>query len=481
TIVNKRKKLLKKLYKKEDSFLPIKREVPLISFFAKKEPFIIGEHKKASPSQGVFKVSKHKDIVKQYYDAGIRNFSVLTEENYFKGSIKDLYEFKKKYPTCAFLRKDFLFCKHDIEISYRAGADAILLIVSILSKKQLRTLIKEARKYRLQTLCEVHDKEELDKLLSCGITPCAIGINCRDLKTFKIDISVPLKLKPYIPKGIKTVFESGIKNPFIAHLAGNAGFDALLIGQGLIENKKRKQLIKDILTELKKGQKEPDNFFTKLFGKKKTRYIKICGMTSRKDATRAVRLGADCLGFIVAPSKRQTQMQDIEKYKSLKVLKIAVVVDPPKRQVAKLKSYISKGYIDAVQFHGNESVKVVEDFKGNAYKVITIGPQCRGHCPQWPFKEAKEYMPVVLFDTPKDLNAKKGSKISSDLFKELKGVWIAGGIDKNNIKGIIKRVNPEFVDICSGIESVPGKKDHKLMEQVIKMVSDQKPETRDQR
>ena len=463
TIVNKRKKGFNKLYKEEDAFLPKKREVPVVSFFGKKQPFIIGEHKKASPSQGLFKASKYKDIVKQYYDAGIRNFSVLTEENHFKGSIKDLYAFKKQYPKCAFLRKDFLYCKKDIDIAYRAGADAVLLIASILTKTQLATLIKEAKKYGLETLCEVHDKKELDKVLSCGVKSTAIGVNCRDLKTFEIDYTVPLKLKPYIPKNVKTVFESGIKNDFIVRLAGNAGFDAVLIGQGLIENKNRKKLIKDILSELKKGRKEKPNFFTNLYAKRKKRYVKICGMTNTEDVNCALKSGADCLGFIVAPSKRQIDMKNIEKYKNLRVLKIAVVVNPLKTQIAKLMTYIKKGYIDAVQFHGKETVKTVEEFKGNAYKVISVKTKND-------LVKAKDYMPTVLFDSPKDLTASKGSKMNTMLLKEIKGAWIAGGLDKKNIKGIIKKVKPEFVDICSGAESAPGKKDHKKMKEIIKLV-----------
>ncbi len=121
-------------------FVPPKTRTVPISEFGQ-EPFIITEVKKKSPSKGIFTGSfNHMESASSYIKQGMKNISVITEKNYFAGSLKYLYEIKKKYPEAAVLRKDFLICVNDIEVSYKCGADALLLIASALDTELLEKL-----------------------------------------------------------------------------------------------------------------------------------------------------------------------------------------------------------------------------------------------------------------------------------------------------------------------------------------------------
>ena len=142
--MDERKRVAGSWYKEQAALLPKERTVPLVSFFSQGAPFIIGEFKKASPSAGTIVKGRTDRILPLYAQAKIKTFSVLTEENYFKGALEDLVHFKQQYPKCAFLRKDFLLEKRDIDISYRAGADCVLLIAAILTRAQLTTMISTA-------------------------------------------------------------------------------------------------------------------------------------------------------------------------------------------------------------------------------------------------------------------------------------------------------------------------------------------------
>ncbi len=441
------------------NYLPAVRKVPLVPFFKPGKPFLIAEFKKASPSRGDFKLQEQpRQILADYLKSGVSNFSVLTERNYFKGSLTDLYFLKQHFPKAAFLRKDFLLSGNDIKISWQAGADAVLLIAEILSPAVLTELIKTAKKYKLQTLCEVHSLPELQKVLSLKIKPTAIGINARDLKTFKIDPSIPFQLKPYIPKDIFTVYESGIKDDYLVQLIGNSGFTAALIGESVVKPKNRQTVIKQFQQALKKGATQKPNYFTKLYNLKKQPLVKICGITNKLDAVLAKQNGADVLGFILAESKRKTDLNLIASLKKLDILKVAVVQDPGQKEITELKKLIKSGVIDGVQLHGQETPETVKQFEGNAYKVITPPAGIEG------------YLPNVLFDSAKDISKDKGQALPENVLSQLKGGWVAGGHDPDNIGSLIRNIQPQLVDVCSGVESTPGIKDQKKLIKLFKEI-----------
>ncbi|MDD4294160.1 MAG: hypothetical protein PHP69_01445 [Candidatus Omnitrophica bacterium] len=459
-IVDKRKKGYSFILDKERSCIGDKRIVPIVDFFGQKAPFIIGEYKKASPSVGNFglKMSASRYISK-YRSAGICRFSVLTEQDFFNGSLNDLITSKRKFSRCGFLRKDFLFTPDDVRISYLAGADAILLIAGILDDTTLRIMIAQAKKFKLQTLCEVHTMDELDRVLALKNKPAAIGINSRNLRDFSINYNVPLRLKPFIPNKIKTVFESGIKDAFTASLASNSGFDAVLVGTSIVKDKDINERVGLIKKGLREGRSAQKNFFTKLYARRSKRFIKICGITNIEDAQTAKRYGADCIGMILASSPRRVDPDFLIELEKIKILKIAVVKDPDTSQIEQLRHALKTGLIDCVQFHGSETPGLVESFKGNAYKVVTAGKK--------KLAKDKDYVPVILYDLAKCTGSKCRKDISERYKTEFHGKWVAGMINPDNIGKVIRKIEPELIDVCSGIESRPGIKNKLFMRKLI--------------
>ncbi|MBS5981487.1 MAG: indole-3-glycerol phosphate synthase TrpC [Clostridium butyricum] len=194
---------------------------------------VIGEFKKASPSKGI--ISEDFDIIEIllcYNNLGVRAFSVLTEEDYFKGSDEYLKRIKKSSMT-PILRKDFIIDFYQIYEAKVLGADGILLIASVL-KDQLGDFYNEAKKFNLQPLVEVHNKEELDLALKydCDV----IGINNRDLKTFNVSIDVTKELKRYIPDDKILVSESGIMSIEDLKTIKDYGVNGVLIGEFFMRN-----------------------------------------------------------------------------------------------------------------------------------------------------------------------------------------------------------------------------------------------------
>ncbi len=200
---------------------------------AGKKIHIIGELKKASPSKGVlcdpFAYLDYAVI----YNTGVEAISVLTEEDFFLGS-PDYLSKVKEIVTVPLLRKDFIIDEYQIFESKLLGADAILLITSLLSSKQLKEYLQLASALGLSSLVEVHDKEEILIALQAGAE--IIGVNNRDLKTFHVDVERTLSLLPYIPNEIIVVSESGLHNRHQIEKLEQAGVKGVLIGETLMKS-----------------------------------------------------------------------------------------------------------------------------------------------------------------------------------------------------------------------------------------------------
>jgi indole-3-glycerol phosphate synthase len=204
----------------------------------------IAEIKKASPSKGLitkdFNVEK---IAHDYYHGGAKAISVLTDVKYFRGSNDNLRIAKKTVPI-PILRKDFIVDEYQIYESRLIGADAILLIVAILTDDQIRSYLATALDLSLSVLVESHTKEEIDRAVDCGAE--IIGINNRDLKNFQVSIETSLNLKRFIPNHCISVSESGIRNNHLVRQLGEAGFDAVLVGEQLMVQADRKKALRDL-------------------------------------------------------------------------------------------------------------------------------------------------------------------------------------------------------------------------------------------
>lgn len=193
---------------------------------------IIAEVKKASPSRGVLRPDFDPvELAKTYAQSGASAISVLTEKKYFQGSIDHLVKIRKEV-NLPLLRKDFIFDQYQIYESCACGADALLLIVSILSREQLKELLSVSHSLGLSCLVEVHNEKEVETALQSGAG--IIGINNRDLDTFTVDINTTRRLRSLIPRERIVVSESGIKSRRDVEKVRGWGVNAVLVGELLV-------------------------------------------------------------------------------------------------------------------------------------------------------------------------------------------------------------------------------------------------------
>jgi indole-3-glycerol phosphate synthase/phosphoribosylanthranilate isomerase len=518
TIVGRRRERIGREGHALGASLPARRKLPLLPFG--RAPFVIAEIKRRSPSRG--DIDAGLDPLKQaarYVDAGIRTVSILTEEDHFSGSLEDLIRVKKRFPRLAVLRKDFLLDREDIIASYRAGADAVLLIASVLTAERLNELTNLAYSLGMSCLVEVHSSEDVDKVRP--LRPAFTGINCRNLETFTIDLLHPLRVRRLIDWESNLVFESGIRGEEEAAFARAAGFSGLLVGEALVRDPAAAAEViaayrgaapaspaprdpqagagpsaeaaqEDTRTEgsppgaasakelrpaavpaahpQSAGPGSSAAFWTELTARIRSDrpLVKICGLTNREDVFEADRLGADILGFVFAESPRRADPEFVARLPETRALKAAVVVLdnvnpelPP--AVAEL---LDAAKLDVVQFHGDESPRgCARALQGRAvsayYKALRIASA-------GDFGRARAYRcPRVLLDASvPGCYGGTGRVIDPGLLEQaegLPGLWLAGGIGPDNAAAIIRRFRPELLDASSRLEKSPGVKDHDLL------------------
>jgi len=193
---------------------------------------LIAEIKKASPSNGLIRDNFNPLEIASIYEKKANAISVLTEEDYFQGSLEFIPKVKKA-TTIPLLRKDFIFDEYQVYEARANEADAMLLIAAILSKNQAEEYLHLAKELGLSALFEVHDLKELE--IALLIDADIIGINNRNLKTLKIDINTTFEIKKEIPSDKTIVSESGIRTPDDILRLESAGIDAVLIGTSFME------------------------------------------------------------------------------------------------------------------------------------------------------------------------------------------------------------------------------------------------------
>ncbi len=204
----------------------------------------IAEVKKASPSAGIIREDfNYINIAREYEAGGASAISVLTDKEFFKGDIKYLSEIKETVSLPA-LRKDFIIDPYQIYEARAAGADLVLLIARILTKEEIDAFLALSHELGMECLVEVHDNDELEKVLETEAA--IIGINNRNLDTFKTNLDTTLQLRHRIPEGKIVVSESGIKTRADVLALEEAGIDAVLIGETLMRSRDISQKIKEL-------------------------------------------------------------------------------------------------------------------------------------------------------------------------------------------------------------------------------------------
>ncbi|HEY6952525.1 MAG TPA: indole-3-glycerol phosphate synthase TrpC [Bacteroidota bacterium] len=195
---------------------------------------IIAEIKKASPSKGVLRVQfDHKQIARQFVDAGAKALSILTDEEFFQGHRWYLEDLRQSVPI-PLLRKDFIIDSYQLYESKAFGADAVLLIAAALDPGNLAELLHEAEEIGLECLVEVHSEKEIDAL--AGINAHLFGVNNRNLSTFETDLNISVGLRNRLPATAVAVSESGINSVDDLRLLADHGYDAVLIGETLMKS-----------------------------------------------------------------------------------------------------------------------------------------------------------------------------------------------------------------------------------------------------
>ncbi len=206
---------------------------------------VIAELKKASPSKGLIRADFDAAVLARELEiSGAAALSVLTDVPHFQGSLENLERASQavKIPC---LRKDFMVAPVQVVEARAYGADAILLIVAALTDQELRDLHGEAKEFGLDVLCEVHDRDELKRAADLGFD--LIGVNNRNLKTFRVDIENSLRFAEEFPPNALRVAESGIHNrPDIERLRA-AGYSAFLIGESLMRAESPGKALRELI------------------------------------------------------------------------------------------------------------------------------------------------------------------------------------------------------------------------------------------
>jgi indole-3-glycerol phosphate synthase len=210
---------------------------------------VIAELKKASPSRGLIRPDFDPRLLAiELEQAGAAALSVLTEEEFFQGSLDNLRSASAS-TRLACLRKDFIVDEMQVVEARANRADAILLITAALSQAELEMLASRAGQYQLDVLCEVHNREDLQRAIDAGCN--LIGVNNRDLQTFQVDLKTALGLADLIPAEAFRVAESGIHSAADITQLANAGYQAFLIGESLMQSKSPASALETLLAECK--------------------------------------------------------------------------------------------------------------------------------------------------------------------------------------------------------------------------------------
>ncbi len=484
--------------------IPAERTRPVVPFLP--QPGTILEVKRASPSKG--DIAPDLDSVQtaeSYIQSGTSAISVLTEENYFKGTLEDLKKVAALADSLgnkvAVLRKDFLLEPEEIEIAYRCGADAVLLIARILDLPKLLQMAEKAFSLGISILLELRDEEAVLKAFEVlklakkmdAEKQVVLGVNSRDLKTFTIDMLIPLKIKCSIEKKINSlpeserpgcvriISESGILSEDAAAFTGRLGFDGILIGEAVAKDPvNAKKYVSAFVTNALEAKR---NGTTSLFWKKiaaklgsveEKEYrplVKICGITNEADAVRTVECGADLLGFVFC-KKSPRNVVDDGFIKTIEgVLKIGVVTELDSPEGKHALELVKNGILDAIQLHAFSEKQIKEFFADEELKKVPhYFAENLSSSDDFALIELLQFYgePRILVDARSgDCVGGTGTTIPSELVREcmLKTkLWLAGGLNAENISSVCGEFSPELVDASSGLEESKGKKSAALVE-----------------
>ncbi|MBN2340807.1 MAG: bifunctional indole-3-glycerol-phosphate synthase TrpC/phosphoribosylanthranilate isomerase TrpF [Deltaproteobacteria bacterium] len=390
------------------------------------------ECKKASPSKGLIRADFDPVQIATEYAPFADAISVLTDEKYFQGSLSYLTAVRNAV-SVPVLCKDFILEPFQVVEARKAGADAVLLMMSVLSDEEYRQCFETAEALQVDALTEVRDEAELARAVSLGAR--VIGINNRNLDNLQVDLRATEKLAPSVPKDIVLISESGIETHRDVLRLGPL-VNGFLVGSSLMA--------------------QPD--ITRACGELVYGKIKVCGLTENKDAKAVKAAGAAYGGLIFAPgSKRVVTVEEARQVKADVSLDwVGVFVDAPLTEVVDIATELR---LAAVQLHGHEDRRYIDALRAElgdgveVWKAISVGGEIP---PLSEFDGAR-----ILFDGKE---GGSGKPFDWNLLRtvDVRECIVAGGIGVQNAYEA-SLLGAYALDVNSKIETAPGKKDmHQL-------------------
>jgi indole-3-glycerol phosphate synthase/phosphoribosylanthranilate isomerase len=359
----------------------------------------IAEFKRRSPSAGdISPAARVEDVVRAYETGGALAISVLVDAA-FAGSLDDLRAARAS-TSVPLLAKGFFSTEDQLRDLREAGADAALLILRDLDDATAARLIAAANELGLDPLVEAHDEDELDR--ATRLDAPVIGVNARDLSTFRIDRNTQLELVAKAPRDRVVIAESAIHTRAQAAAAELAGADAVLVGTSLMRADEPGAKLRELLSRP---------------------LVKVCGLTRQEDVDAAVEAGADLCGFIFAEGSPR-KAADVLPVPDT-VLSVAVFVGEPEDRGA-----------DLVQLYTSEEGKV----RGRNAALLRDGEEV-ARVADLPWEE----------EDPDHWRKARGDG---------ERLVLAGRLGPGNVRAAIRAVQPWAVDAASRLESAPGVKDH---------------------
>lgn len=440
-----------------------KTELPLNSFIdelmpsdrsfydalAKSDAGFVFECKKASPSKGLIRADFNLDDIIAAYSPYAACISVLTDEKYFQGKFEYL-EYVRKNLAQPVLNKDFFVEPYQIYLARHHKADAVLLMLSVLSDGEYQQLSMLAGKFALDVLTEVSNEQEAKRAVALGAK--IIGINNRDLRDLSTDLAATERLVPLLKNlghsGI-VISESGIyTHQDVLRLSPLV--DGFLVGSSVMAEADIKSAVKKLI-----------------YGE-----AKICGITRTPDAEFVSHCGAQYAGLIFAEkSKRVVSIAQATSIVSAVPFNyVGVFVDQP---IETLVKYANKLQLTAVQLHGNEDQAYIDELRAklNAECLIWKAIGVTDHIPSLDYQGVDR----ILLDckigdqsggTGKTFDWQLLSKDGKSLIPNDIELILAGGLNAGNIKEAVATGVTGF-DLNSGVESAPGIKDHQKITQAF--------------
>jgi len=408
---------------------------------------LIAEVKRKSPSKGVIRDDVDIFEVVQTYTNNqfVSAISFLTDYKYFGGTVEEMLQISLQ-TTKPVIRKDFIIDEYQIFEARYFGADAILLIASVLTTEQMQHYIEIAKSLKMDCLVEVHNENEVKKL------PTNVeiaGVNNRNLKDFTISLETTKKVyKKLRTKAEIIVTESGIYTSEDVKIVKDFA-DAMLVGTSIMKENDLSSQIDSLF--------RPD--------------IKICGITQLKDAIYCASIKVNYLGFIfymkskryINPNDASTIIAQVkDQFPDVKF--VGVFVNETKNQVLEI---MKKCQLDLVQLHGEEDKNYFADVADKTIKAFRVENQINqfqiDHINQCKAK-------YLLLDTySKNAYGGTGKSFNWNNIKAIthNNLFVAGGINQNNFKEALK-YKPDVLDINSGVEISPGIKDHDKIEKILR-------------